>query len=125
MTYVNISGPLFDGRAAAAVTVYRYEVVGLVADEGANMVASISSSSFRNPTGYFVSKIQTDRRGFDATVSDPVIYGPWLEGVGSRNKTTRFKGYAMFRRATQQLNGKARQLAEQVLQPYLRRMGGA
>ena len=32
-----------------------------------------------------------------------VVYGPWLEGASSRNRTTRFKGYAMFRRATQQL----------------------
>ncbi|MCH7953871.1 MAG: hypothetical protein IIC25_08280 [Chloroflexi bacterium] len=33
-----------------------------------------------------------------------VIYGSWLEGTSSRNQTTRFKGYSMFRRATQQLN---------------------
>ena len=33
-----------------------------------------------------------------------VIYGPWLEGTSSRNQTTRFKGYSMFRRTTQQLN---------------------
>lgn len=33
-----------------------------------------------------------------------VIYGPWLEGTSSRNQTTRFKGYAMFRRTKQQLD---------------------
>ena len=33
-----------------------------------------------------------------------VVYGPWLEGTSSRNKTTRFRGYALFRRATQQLD---------------------
>jgi len=31
------------------------------------------------------------------------IQGTWLEGTSSRNKTTRFKGYAMFRQARQQL----------------------
>jgi len=30
-----------------------------------------------------------------------VVYGPWLEGTGSRNETTRFKGYSSFRRTTQ------------------------
>ncbi len=33
-----------------------------------------------------------------------VVYGPWLEGVSSRNQATRFKGYAMFRNAKQQLD---------------------
>jgi hypothetical protein len=28
-----------------------------------------------------------------------VTYGPWLEGVSSRNEASRFKGYGMFRRA--------------------------
>ena len=30
-----------------------------------------------------------------------VVYGPWLEGTGSRNQTTRFKGYSSFRRTAQ------------------------
>ena len=29
------------------------------------------------------------------------VYGPWLEGTSSRNQTTRFKGYAAFRRTAQ------------------------
>ena len=32
-----------------------------------------------------------------------VVYGPWLEGVSSRNQRSRFKGYHMFRNAFQQL----------------------
>ena len=32
-----------------------------------------------------------------------VVYGPWLEGVSSRNETTRFKGYHSFRIVAQQL----------------------
>lgn len=32
------------------------------------------------------------------------IYGPWLEGTGSRNQTTRFKGYSSFRKTAQWLD---------------------
>jgi hypothetical protein len=33
-----------------------------------------------------------------------VIYGPWLEGTSSRNMTTRFKGYASFRKVAKWLD---------------------
>lgn len=47
--------------------------------------------------------IRDDREG-----GGPSVYGPWLEGVSSRNQTTRFKGYAMFRKTKQKLQGMAR-----------------
>ena len=34
-----------------------------------------------------------------------VVYGPWLEGIGSRNQTTRFKGYSIFRKTRDKLQG--------------------
>ena len=51
-----------------------------------------------------------------------VVYGPWLEGVGTRNQTTRFRGYHMFRRARTQLNSTARQRAEKHLRRHLRKL---
>lgn len=47
-----------------------------------------------------------------------VVYGPWLEGVSARNQTTRFKGYAAFRRARQELE----RIKVQLLQRRLRRL---
>src|SRR3989337_3657930 len=41
-----------------------------------------------------------------------VIYGPWLEGVSSRNDATRFKGYGIFRRTRDKLQGMARDIVE-------------
>lgn len=49
-----------------------------------------------------------------------IVYGPWLEGISSRNATTRFKGYAMFRNATQQLQ----RMVGNVLDKYVRRAAG-
>jgi hypothetical protein len=55
-------------------------------------------------------------------VSNPAVYTGWLEGVSSRNQTTRFKGYRLFRQAGQELNQRAQATAERVFRPFGARM---
>jgi len=59
--------------------------------------------SIRNPTPYYETQITIQR--LSPTVmrvhDRDVIYGPWLEGTSTRNRTTRFRGYASLRRARQ------------------------
>lgn len=120
---VTKSGPIFDGRAAQAARAFADESEERIADEGVNMVRTQLSHVLKHPTGYYASRVQTDRAMGDRTVMDSgVVYGPWLEGTGSRNDTTRFKGYATFRKVTQRLQGQSGRIAERVLPPYLRRM---
>lgn len=45
-----------------------------------------------------------------------VAYGPWLEGVSSRNDSTRFKGYGIFRKTRDKLAG----IADGILNRYVR-----
>lgn len=124
MSHVKISGPLFDGRADAAVNAFTDEAEVRIAEHGVNMVRTQLDRVLRNPTGYYESQVQTDRSVGDVAINDNgVVYGPWLEGVGSRNRTTRFKGYATFRIVTQQLDAISVHIAEGVLPPYLARMG--
>ena len=52
-----------------------------------------------------------------------VIYGYWLEGIGSRNKTTRFKGYKTYRFMVQKIDDRAGVIAEGVVVKYLGAMG--
>jgi hypothetical protein len=42
------------------------------------------------------------------------VYGPWLEGVGSRNATTRFKGYRAFRKAANALERHIEDLGDRI-----------
>lgn len=71
-------------------------------------------------TGHYRRSIHTLRRGMQATIDDGrVVYGPWLEGTSSRNQTTRFRGYASFRRATQYLEKRAPYTITQNLQRML------
>lgn len=120
---VTATGPVFDGRASLAVDAFLDRAVMEIAREGVNDIHNVLDSVLRHPTGRYERSIQTDRQGNDAVIHDSgIIYGPWLEGVGSRNRTTRFKGYFTFRRVTKQLDGKAVSIADRVLPEYLRRM---
>lgn len=49
-------------------------------------------------------------------------YGPWLEGTGSRNETTRFKGYMGFRISGQEMDLTAPAIADRVLAMYMPEM---
>ena len=73
-------------------------------EEAENRVRQRLDIVLRNPTGYYRSRINSDVTATQGLVHDSnVIYGPWLEGIGSRNATTRFKGYHHWRRTVQYL----------------------
>lgn len=77
--------------------------------------------------GQQVSRVYT----MPIVVEDPAVetivttelamYGPWLEGTGSRNMTTRFKGYFGYRLAAQELDVEAEGIADAELQPFIQR----
>ncbi len=52
----------------------------------------------------------------------PCVYGPWLEGVSSRNQATRFKGYAIFRRTKDKLQRMSRDILLKHVQKALARL---
>lgn len=89
------------------------------AEAGAKIVRTHLDSVLRNPTGRYERSIgvKTTSRGADFT-DGGVVYGPWLEGTSSRNTRSRFKGYAAFRWARQQLD---RTIAT-VVQPDVNRL---
>lgn len=118
-----VTGPLFDGRARAALDDFAEAAEEALAKEGVNKVRQVLATSLRNSTGFYESQIRADTVRGDHVVDDSgVVYGPWLEGVTSANQSTGFPGYQQFRRATQQLQARAAQIAERVLPPFLARM---
>ena len=59
-------------------------------------------------TGNYRRNVHGTSRNLHGLLTDGgVVYGPWLEGVSSRNATTRFKGYASFRRTAQYMEKEA------------------
>ena len=123
---VTFSGPLFDGRAQGVLDDIVNDVSGTLGREGQRRVLQGLDHTLRRPTGAYRSRIALyGPVAGQARVHDSrVIYGPWLEGTGSRNRTTRFKGYRNFRNATQQLQTAAKPLAQEVVSRHIGRMGG-
>ena len=122
---VHTSGPIFDDRAAKAVDDFARASVDDIAEQGMRDLHFTLHRVLKHPTGYYESRIRNRQLGSMTRVlyDDRVIYGPWLEGVGSRNApVTRFEGYFTFRRVALHLNKKAPGIAERTLRRYLGRM---
>lgn len=117
-------GPMFTGRTAAALRTYADEIGYKVATYAEDQIQARLREVLQHPTGYYQSRITVDRAGTGYRVSDGgVVYGPWLEGTGSRNApVTRFAGYATFRRTKALVDRKAPAIAEELLVRY-KRMG--
>lgn len=94
-----------------------------IAERGEQGVRQHLERVMRHPTGHYLSQVHVVRDGPGYAVTDGgVIYGPWLEGVGSRNSpVTRFPGYAAFRRATQLMEREAGRIADRIIDRWIRR----
>ncbi|HKZ21164.1 MAG TPA: hypothetical protein VJQ57_13770 [Acidimicrobiia bacterium] len=90
-------------------------------------IRSTFHSSFKQPSGYYESNVEIHNTSSGLEVWDGgqagPVYGPWLEGVGSRNNTTRFRGYHAFRKAAQALEVRIESMGDRLLYqnviPYL------
>lgn len=74
----------------------------------------------KKETPYYATQVGIRYRSGNPVVDDNrVIYGPWLEGVGSRNSpVTRFAGYATFRRTAQMVDRQVPHIADRVWRRY-------
>lgn len=115
------TGPFFDGRDAHKLDVMCDEISRRVATIGASMIRSELASVLKVETPYYrlQNEARLDPPGWK--ISDGgVIYGPWLEGEGSRNfPVTRFKGYATYRRTFSKINDRAKVIAEYTAREYV------
>lgn len=134
------TGPLFNGQAKAAAARGTTAIRAAVAAEGSRLARNALTASIRHhgdgkaeraatttsrtrtyETGKYTMPVVVDLSETVVT-TDLATYGPWLEGTGSRNLTTRFKGYQSFRKAGQVLEGMAEAIAQRTFQRYLRQM---
>jgi hypothetical protein len=109
---VHTSGPLFNYSWRQIMNSQLHGFIQEVGDTGVKklqqmmhpmpegVLASISSAGKKVSQGNYRKNLHAQVDGvLGVVISDRgVVYGPWLEGTGSRNQTTRFKGYASFRR---------------------------
>lgn len=124
MAQVTYSGPLFDGRWDAEIGRLLDDCRHEVAAQASAYVHTILDQRIQHPTPYYETQITTTDRADTTVVHDRgVVYGPWLEGVGSRNfPRTRFRGYAAFRTATQQVERDVPRLCRAVVDRFVAAM---
>lgn len=124
-TTVTATGPLFDGRVERGIVAAANDAAGKLGTEGERRWKANLDASLRKPSGAYRKRIKLyGPMAGQSRVHDQLgIYGPWLEGTGSRNATTRFKGYAAARKATQELESGAVHLVEEVVKRHLEGLG--
>jgi hypothetical protein len=123
---VELNGPMFDGRAIKAVMALCNQSQEDAAKAGVGMIQRELDRVLKTqPTGRYRRSIKAEPRDGHYVITDGrIVYGPWLEGVGSRNApVTRFRGYHTFRRMQSRIKRRADLVAEGLLRlKYLRRM---
>lgn len=121
---VESSGPVFDGRAERITEDIARLSADRVATTGVGLVRDALGPRLKHPTGRYMASIHALTGSWHEVTDDNQVYGPWLEGVGSRNRTTRFKGYNHWRRAAQQLDREAAEITETVVSGQIHRLEG-
>lgn len=119
-------GPFFDDRVHRAFDDYTDTLEEEMAEWALRHVKRTYHTEFKQPTGYYESNVRVHVVGgahevWDGGQGGPV-YGPWLEGVGSRNLTTRFKGYHAFRKAAMALERRSQEMGTRILARFINRM---
>jgi len=122
MVDVRVSGPVFDGRADAAVRDFCDEAERDIAAQAYSEVMTNLNQSIKNPTPNYEMQITVTKTASGRVVHDRgVVYGPWLEtGAGRR---TRFRGYHSFARARAAIETKAPAIVQSALRRALGRIG--
>lgn len=120
---VKLTGPLLTGHDLTVIRSFLLEAEDEVAQQASSYVHQYLNTSIRHPTPYYETQITTQRLAGDAVVHDRgIVYGPWLEGTGSRNATTSFKGYHSFKRAAASTQKDVARLVLAVMRRYIGRM---
>ena len=125
---VQADGPLFSQRGARALrSVKEFEraATNKVAKAGQRHIRTIGAASFQQPTGHFSARVEVSRISDGHLVhADQVIYGSWLEGTSSKNASSRFKGYALFRRAAQDVQANLSKILSDEENRFVRQLNG-
>lgn len=119
---MSVQGGLFDGGWESGLDELTVDIVGAVSDTVLDTWRSNLDENIRVNTGRYVSTTRVTRVSDTAAqINDGTsVYGPWLEGQGSRNApVTRFKGYHSAEEAAEKVNAKADEVAAPVVARFV------
>jgi len=112
-TSVDFDGPLFNGRAVKIFDDFAKDAEKDIAQDTLRAIRRRFHVHFKHPTGRYESNVHISGAGEGTEINDRgIVYGPWLEGIGKKNRTTRFKGYHSFEEAANEVDSRADDIAE-------------
>lgn len=123
-----LRGTFFSPGEPYVTKAYLHKAQDRIANEAERKIHAFQSLFFRYdsapPTGFAQRHIVNRDLGSMHMITDSgIVYGAWLEGVGSRNSpVTRFKGYAIFRRTARDVQNRAVDIALPVIKEYCEAM---
>lgn len=124
-----VGGPLTDGLAAEASEEWARNTSQRLADTAVHILSGFEMNKSGRSKGNFRESLR-ERRQSATSVTVPgmripgVTWGPWLEGITDRNKSTHFRGYHLFRKTRKELADVAEEIAQQELEKVKAKMGG-
>lgn len=125
---VEAGGPIFDGRADAALSAWAHDTARELGDLGVRELRSFTMNKSGRAHGGFQANLHVYSEGPEARVPGPMIRGvtwsPWLEGTSKRNSSTGFGGYRLFRKTAARLRRRAAETGQRVMRRYIGQMGG-
>ncbi len=129
---IRMLGPLFNGVADAECKAALLGAQRELAEYAEFQWRMNLDATLQHPSEppVYESKIEITKRGSDLVVSDgwpdsEVEYGPWLEGVGTRNADSTFKGYSNLRKAAKQVAYKSPEIVKPVIDKFIAKANGA
>ena len=130
-TKVTLTGPVFNGEAAAAARDFTRALSAEIAEIARDWVkldTQRMDRSGRGGTGAAAGGVKLSGEGANWVVSGGISEGvyawPWLEGTSRRNRSTGFKGYHTFRRTRARMRKQVTPYAQKELAAFIGRMGG-
>lgn len=116
-----VQGPISSGQMTRDAAMYSHDVAEKLAEEAKDEWVDNLQGSIRNPTPYYWTRIAV--RPITSTryeVHDhDIVYGPWLEGTGSRNAPNSiFPGYWSQARAKETMKRRRGGIAQRILRQY-------
>ncbi len=121
---VEYRGNLFSPGEPFVTHAYLHKAQDKIAREAEKRIHILQHQYFQHPTGYYERHIVNQDMGSQHVIHDSgIVYGPWLEGVGSMNfPRTRFKGYSIMRKTTRAIQDRAVDIALPIIKQYCEAM---
>ena len=127
--HLDVSGPLADGRADRVLGEWARNTSQALGDEAVRLLREFPMDKTGRATGAFQRELHAVQSSRNTVIvrgpqEKGVAWSPWLEGTTERNRSTRFKGYHLFRKTRQQLDDKAPDIGQRELEKLLPQIGG-